>query len=169
MGRNALMGRFARLGNLGHAFHQRFGGHDKQLGHLLLERHGADALVHSSTRGGCGVFGILTVTSAFAACLPRLVEHGARGRLRPRAVRPVGCATAQGQAPPGQSRQPDKTAAGDGINQSSHTTSLRTTQSPRTTQSLRANRARTRNFTYAHQHSARNALRQRATARCRST
>ena len=70
MGRNTLAGHIPRLGNLGHTFHQRFGGHDKQLGHLLLERHGADALVHGSTRGGCGVFGILTVTSAFAAAHP---------------------------------------------------------------------------------------------------
>ena len=67
MGRYSLASHVAGLSDLRHAFHQRFRRHDKQLGHLLLERHGADALVHSSTRGGCGVFGILTVTSAFAA------------------------------------------------------------------------------------------------------
>lgn len=88
MGRYSLAGRLARLGNLGHAFHQRFGGHDKQLGHLLLERHGADALVHSSTRGDCGGFGVLTVTSAFAA---RTVHPGRSARP----VRSVARAAAQ--------------------------------------------------------------------------
>ena len=67
MGRNTLAGHIPRLGNLGHTFHQRFGGHDKQLGHLLLERHGADALVRSSTRGGRSIFGALALARAFAS------------------------------------------------------------------------------------------------------
>ena len=54
----------------------------------LLERHGADALVHSSTRGDCGGFGVLTVTSAFAA---RTVHPGRSARP----VRSVARAAAQ--------------------------------------------------------------------------
>ena len=88
MGRYSLASHVAGLSDLRHAFHQRFRRHDKQLGHLLLERHGADALVHSSTRGDCGGFGVLTVTSAFAA---RTVHPGRSARP----VRSVARAAAQ--------------------------------------------------------------------------
>ena len=67
MGRYSLASHVAGLSDLRHAFHQRFRRHDKQLGHLLLERHGADALVRSSTRDGRSIFGALALARAFAS------------------------------------------------------------------------------------------------------
>lgn len=90
MGRYSLASHVAGLSDLRHAFHQRFRRHDKQLGHLLLERHGADALVHSSTRGDCGGFGVLTVTSAFAAEPSTPVGPPSRSIRRPRSRSTLG-------------------------------------------------------------------------------
>lgn len=87
MGRYSLASHVAGLSDLRHAFHQRFRRHDKQLGHLLLERHGADALVHSSTRGDCGGFGVLTVTSAF--CRPNRPPRSVRRPFDPSPAQPL--------------------------------------------------------------------------------
>lgn len=150
MGRNTLAGHIPRLGNLGHTFHQRFGGHDKQLGHLLLERHGADALVRSSTRDGRSIFG------ALALAAPSPAESSAPFDPSP--------------AQPPNARLPPAKAA-------NHTKRRRVMESAKTVTLLPSEQLNPFE-PIAHalaisltptSIAARNALRQRAAARCRST